>query len=75
MLKYPVNLITNPLRATKYKLSLKDVGMYNAPCEHGKEYVWQTGRTSDTRCKEHMTGAAREVSGGRPDLKQDTIST
>jgi hypothetical protein len=43
------------------------------PESHG--YVHITSRGMFGRRGEHMTGAAREVSGGRPDLKQDIILT
>jgi hypothetical protein len=35
-------------------LGLKVEGIYCVPCECGKVYVGQTGRTIEIRCKEHM---------------------
>lgn len=37
----------------KDKLGLKVAGIYCVPCECSKVYVGQTGRSIQTRCKEH----------------------
>jgi hypothetical protein len=42
------------LRTVKDDLGLKVPGMYHIPCECGKVYVSQTGRSIEARCKEHM---------------------
>jgi hypothetical protein len=34
-------------------LGLNVLGVYRIPCECGKVYVGQTGRSIETRCKEH----------------------
>jgi predicted GIY-YIG superfamily endonuclease len=41
------------LRPVKDKLGLKAAGIYCIPCECGKVYVGQTGRTIKARLKEH----------------------
>jgi hypothetical protein len=42
------------VRPVKDKLGLKVAGIYCVPCECGKEYLGQMGRTTETRCKEHV---------------------
>jgi hypothetical protein len=42
------------LRLVKDDLGLKVPGVYWIPCECRKVYVGQTGRSIETRCKEHM---------------------
>jgi hypothetical protein len=42
------------LRMVKDDLGVKVPGVYRIPCECGKVYVGQTGRSIETRCKEHM---------------------
>jgi hypothetical protein len=42
------------LRPVKDDLGLKVPGMYRIPCECGKVYVGQTGRSIEARCKAHM---------------------
>jgi hypothetical protein len=42
------------LRMVKDDLGLKVPGVYRIPCECGKVYVGQRGRSIDARCKEHM---------------------
>jgi hypothetical protein len=42
------------LRSVKDDLGLKVPGVYWIPCECGKVYMGQTGRSIETRCKEHM---------------------
>jgi hypothetical protein len=42
------------LRPIKDDLGLKVLGIYRIPCECGKVYVGQTGRSVEARCKEHM---------------------
>jgi hypothetical protein len=41
------------LRPAKDKLGLKTAGIYHIPCECGKVYVGQTGRTIKARLREH----------------------
>jgi hypothetical protein len=41
------------LRPVKDKLGLRTAGIYHIPCKCGKVYVGQTGRTIETRLKEH----------------------
>jgi hypothetical protein len=41
------------LRPNKDKLGLKTAGIYRIPCECGKVYVGQTGRTIEARLREH----------------------
>jgi hypothetical protein len=42
------------LRSAKDKLDLKVPGIYCIPCKCSNIYAGQTGRTSETRFKEHM---------------------
>jgi hypothetical protein len=42
------------LRTAKDDLGLKIPGVYHIPCECGKVYIGQTGRSIEARCKEHM---------------------
>jgi hypothetical protein len=42
------------IRPVKDDLGLKVPGVYRIPCECGKVYVVQTGRSVEARCKEHM---------------------
>jgi hypothetical protein len=42
------------LRPVKDDLGLKVPGMYRIPCECGKVYIGQTGKSIEARCKEHM---------------------
>jgi hypothetical protein len=56
------------LRSSKDELELKVPSVYRMPCECGKVYVGQSGRTVETRCKEHQRhtpAATREVGSGR----------
>jgi hypothetical protein len=41
------------LRPAKDKLGLRTAGIYRIPCECGKVYVGQTGRTIEETLKEH----------------------
>jgi predicted GIY-YIG superfamily endonuclease len=41
------------LRSVKDNLGLNVPGVYQIPCECGKVYMGQTGRSIKTRCKEH----------------------
>jgi hypothetical protein len=50
----PVKNNIHILRPIKDKLGLNITGVYCVPCECGKVYVGQTGRSIETRCKEHM---------------------
>jgi predicted GIY-YIG superfamily endonuclease len=49
----PPSKIRNLLRPVKDDLGLKTPGVYCIPCECGKTYIGQTGRTVEHRCKEH----------------------
>jgi hypothetical protein len=40
-------------RSVKDDLGLNVLGIYCIPCECGKVYAGQTGRSIETRCKEH----------------------
>jgi hypothetical protein len=42
------------VRTTKDNLGLKILGVYHIPCECGKVYISQTGRSIEATCKEHM---------------------
>jgi hypothetical protein len=42
------------LRTAKDNLGLKIPGVYRIPCECGKVYIGQTGRSIEARYKEHM---------------------
>jgi predicted GIY-YIG superfamily endonuclease len=42
------------LGTVKDDLGLKIPGVYRIPCECGKVYIGQTGRSIEARCKEHM---------------------
>jgi hypothetical protein len=42
------------LRSAKDKLGLKIADLYCIPCKCGEVYVGQTGRTIETRSKEHV---------------------
>jgi hypothetical protein len=50
----PVKKSRQLLRTAKEDLGLKIPGVYRIPCECGKVYIGQTGRSIDTRCKEHI---------------------
>jgi hypothetical protein len=45
--------VANFLRPMKDDLGLKTLGVYSIPCECGQVYIGQTGRSIDTRIKEH----------------------
>jgi hypothetical protein len=49
----PPRKIANFLWPVKANLGLKTSGMYSIPCECGEVYIGQTGRSIDTRIKEH----------------------
>jgi hypothetical protein len=63
MIHIPARKSTHMLGSVKDKLGLKVPGIYHIPCECSKVYVGQTGRTIETRCKEHM----RHIRLGQPD--------
>jgi len=50
----PPTKITGFLPRTKDDLGLKTPGIYSIPCECGKVYIGQTGRTIENRIKEHQ---------------------
>ncbi|KAJ4429872.1 hypothetical protein ANN_22076 [Periplaneta americana] len=50
----PPTMIQNLLRPVKDDLGLRTPGVYRIPCECGKCYIGQTGRTIMERCKEHQ---------------------
>jgi hypothetical protein len=49
----PPRKIASFLRPVKDDLGLKTPGVYSIPCECGQDYIGQTGRSIDTRIKEH----------------------
>jgi hypothetical protein len=49
----PLRKISSFLRPLKDDLGLKTPGVYSIPCECGQVYIGQTGRSIDTRIKEH----------------------
>jgi hypothetical protein len=59
----PARKIIHMLGSVKFKLGLKVPGIYCTPCESGKVYIGQTGRTIETQCKEHK----RHIHLGQPD--------
>jgi hypothetical protein len=59
----PARTSIHMLGSVKDKLGLKVPGIYRIPCECSKVYIGQTGRTIETRCKEHM----RHIHPGHPD--------
>jgi hypothetical protein len=50
----PLKKIPGFLRPTKDDLGLKTPGMCSMPCEYGQVYTGQTGRSIETRIKEHL---------------------
>jgi hypothetical protein len=52
------------LRSVKDDLGLNVPGVYRIPCERGKVYVGQTGKSIETRCKEHR----RHIRLDQPDI-------
>jgi hypothetical protein len=56
----------NMLRSVKDDLGLNVPGMYQIPCECGKVYMGQTGRSIETRCKEHR----RHIRLDQPDKSE-----
>jgi hypothetical protein len=40
-------------RPVKEHLGLRTPGVYRIPCECGRVYIWQTGRSVDIRIKKH----------------------
>ncbi|KAJ4451394.1 hypothetical protein ANN_02856 [Periplaneta americana] len=50
----PPTKIQNLLRPVKDDLGLRTPGVYKIPCECGKCYIGQTGRTIIESCKEHQ---------------------
>jgi hypothetical protein len=53
MVHIPQKKTIHMLRSVKDDLGLNVPGMYRIPCKCGKVYVGQTGRSIETRCKEH----------------------
>jgi hypothetical protein len=49
----PLRKIASFLQPVKDDLGLKTPGAYSIPCECGQVYIGQTGRSIDTRIKEH----------------------
>jgi hypothetical protein len=60
----------------KNKPGLKVAGIYCVPCEYRNVYVGKTGRSTETRCKEHMRfislGPLEKSTVESTDLKQGT---
>jgi hypothetical protein len=50
----PQQKLSSLLRPVKDNLELKTPGVYKIPCECGKVYIGQTGRSIGTRLKEHQ---------------------
>jgi hypothetical protein len=50
----PPRKLSSFLRPVKDHLALKTPGVYSIPCECGKMYIGQTGRSIETRVKEHQ---------------------
>jgi hypothetical protein len=50
----PLRNTSSFLRSVKDHLGLKTTGVYSISCEYGQVYIGQTGRSSDTRLKEHQ---------------------
>jgi hypothetical protein len=50
----PPKKVSSFIRPVKDNLGLRTPGVYRNPCECGKVYVGQTGRSVDTRLKEHQ---------------------
>jgi hypothetical protein len=50
----PIKKNRQLLRTAKDDLGLKICGVYRIPCECGKVYIGQAGRSIEARCKEHM---------------------
>jgi hypothetical protein len=50
----PPTKISNFLPKIKDDLGLRTPGIYSIPCECGKVYIGQTGRTIENRIKEHQ---------------------
>jgi hypothetical protein len=50
----PPKKVSGFLRPVKDNLGLKTQGVYRIPCECGKVYVVQTGRSVESRLKEHQ---------------------
>jgi hypothetical protein len=49
----PPKKISNFLRPVKDDLGLRTPGVYGIPCDCGQVYIRQTGRSIETRIKEH----------------------
>ncbi|KDR16514.1 hypothetical protein L798_09949, partial [Zootermopsis nevadensis] len=49
----PMKKNSQMLRPIKDKLGLKVAGVYRIPCECGKVYIGETGRSIEARCTEH----------------------
>jgi hypothetical protein len=61
LIKYNIKTVHVPkkknrqlFRPANDDLGLKIPGVYRIPCECGKVYIGQTGRSIEARCKEHM---------------------
>jgi hypothetical protein len=50
----PPKKVSSFLWPVKDELGLRTLGVYRIPCECGKVYIGQTGRSMDTRLKEHQ---------------------
>jgi hypothetical protein len=47
------SVLSNFLRPVKDHLALKTLGLYSIPCKCGEAYIGQTGRSIETRVREH----------------------
>jgi hypothetical protein len=59
----PWKMTIQTLRSVKDELGLNVPGVYRIPCECDKVYMGQTGRSIETRCKEHR----RHIHLSQPD--------
>jgi hypothetical protein len=66
MVHIPRKMTIHMLRSVKDDLDLNVPGVYQIPCECGKVYVGQTGRSIETRCKEHR----RHIRLDQPDKSE-----
>jgi hypothetical protein len=62
------------LRTAKDDLGFKIPGVYRIPCECGKVYIGQSGRSIEARCKEH-TGHIRLDQPEKSAIAEHSIST
>jgi hypothetical protein len=74
MVHIPRKKTIHIIRSVKEDLSLNVLGVYRIPCEYGKVYMGQTGRSIETKCKEHR----RHIHLDQPDksvVEEHSINT